>query len=186
MLWCLQSRFSSIWHTVSEVMSFEYFQDDRYGGHLVYQNEMILAILILHVAPMPSTRFSLNLTLGSGADVLSRCSSWPPRQPTWIAKRNMFSNSESLYTPMLPIKFRYNPTYGLGGDVILRISKWPPWQPSWTLEQNEFSNSESLCLSNASHQVSTQSDLRFGRRCRLKIFKMADMAAILDVGKEQF
>ena len=32
-----------------------------------------------------------------------------------------------------------------------------------------FCNSESLCHCDASHQVSAQLDLRFGRRCRLKI-----------------
>ena len=35
----------------------------------------------------------------------------------------------------------------------------------------------------ASHQVSVQRDLLFGRRCDLKNFKMA---AILDIGKEGF
>ena len=35
-------------------------------------------------------------------------------------------------------------------------------------------------------QVSAQSNLRFGRRCHLKIFKMADMVAILDIGTELF
>ena len=49
-----------------------------------------------------------------------------------------------------------------------------------------FSNSEFLCRSNASHQVSAQSDIWFGKRCCLKIFKMADMEAILDIGKEGF
>ena len=45
--------------------------------------------------------------------------------------------------------------------------------------RNDFSNSESLCHCDASHQVSAQSDLRFGRRCQfgrrccLKNFKMA-------------
>ena len=33
---------------------------------------MILAILNLPVAPMPPTKLGLNLTLGSGADVVSR------------------------------------------------------------------------------------------------------------------
>ena len=46
----------------------------------------------------------------------------------------------------------------------------------------QFSNSESPCHSDASHQVSAQSDLPFGRRCGLKNFKMA----ILDIGTEQF
>ena len=47
-----------------------------------------------------------------------------------------------------------------------------PWQPSWISEPNDFCNSEPLCCSNASHQVSAQSDLWFGRRCGFKI-KMA-------------
>ena len=51
--------------------------------------------------------------------------------------------------------------------------------PKW----NDFSNPESLCPSDASHQVSAQSDLWFGRRCPLKNFKMA---AIVDTGTEQF
>ena len=48
---------------------------------------------------------------------------------------------------------------------------------AWISEWNVFSNSESLCRSNASHQVSAQSDLRFGMRCRLKNFKIAAVAA---------
>ena len=56
--------------------------------------------------------------------------------------------------------------------------------PSWISEWNYFSNSESLCCSDASHQASAQSSLQFGRRCCVKIFKMADMAAILDIGTE--
>ena len=46
---------------VWEEMSFEGFQDGRHGGHLGYQNGMILSILSLHVAPMPPTKFGLNL-----------------------------------------------------------------------------------------------------------------------------
>ena len=89
-------------------------------------------------------------------------------------------------TVMLPIKFWLNLTYGFGGDVIRRISRWHPWWPSWISERYNFSNSESLCSSNASHQVLAQSHLQFGRRCRLKYFKMAAMVAILDMGTERF
>ena len=53
------------------------------------------------------------------------------------------------------------------------------------MERNDFSNSESLSHSEASHQVSAHSDLWFGRSC-LKNFKMATMAAILDIGTEWF
>ena len=52
-------------------------------------------------------------------------------------------------------------------------------------EQNNFSNSEPLSHSDASHQASAQFDLRFGR-CHLKHFKMANVAAILDIGMEPF
>ena len=55
------------------------------------------------------------------------------------------------------------------------------WRLSWLSEWNYFSNSESLCHCDASHQVLAQSDLWFGRRCRLKNFKMATTAAILDI-----
>ena len=39
------------------------------------------------------------------------------------------------------------------------------------LERNNFYNSKSLGRSDASHQVLAQSNLRFGRRCRLKNFR---------------
>ena len=85
--------------------------------------------------------------------------------------------------PISPIKFGLNPTYHLGGDIAGRFSIWSLWM-SWISERNDFSNSESLCLSNAFHQISAQSNLRFGRRCRLNNFKMAPVAAILDIGME--
>ena len=47
-------------------MSVEEFQD----GHHGYRNGTILAILNLHVAPMPLIRFWLNLTYGFGGDIL--------------------------------------------------------------------------------------------------------------------
>ena len=50
-------------------MSFEEFQYGRHGGHLGYWNKTILAILNLHVATMPPTKFQLNPTYGSGGDV---------------------------------------------------------------------------------------------------------------------
>ena len=53
------------------------------------------------------------------------------------------------------------------------ISSWPRWQPFWISERNDFSNFESLCHCDASHEVSAQSDLGFGKRCRLKNFKKA-------------
>ena len=43
-----------------------------------------------------------------------------------------------------------------------------------------------LCHYDTSHQFLAQSNLRSGRRCRLKNFKMATMAAILDIRTEHF
>ena len=129
-LQCLLSSFSSIKLMVWEGMSFKEFQDSHSGSHLGYMIETIIAVLNLHVSPMP------------------------------------------------PTKFRLNPPYHLGADADWRFSKWPPW--------HDFSSSEFLCHSNASHQVSAQIDLRFERRCGLKNFEIATMAAILDIGKEWF
>ena len=43
----------------SAEMPFEEFQDGRYGDHLEYWNETILAIINLHAAPMPQIKFQL-------------------------------------------------------------------------------------------------------------------------------
>ena len=51
---------------VWEVMSFVASQDGHHGGHLGYRMGTILAILNLHVATMPPTKFQLNPTYGSG------------------------------------------------------------------------------------------------------------------------
>ena len=64
-------------------MWFEDFQDGCHGGHLGYQNETISAILNLHVAPMPFTKFPLYQTYCLGADNNWRISRWP-WWPSWI------------------------------------------------------------------------------------------------------
>ena len=135
-LWCFPSGFRSIQLTVWEKM-FEEFQDSRHGGHLVYSNGMILAILAL-------------------------CRS--------DASHQVFAQSDLRFERRWP----------------WRISRWLPLGSSWISEQNNFINSESLCHSDASHQVSAQSDLWFGRSCHLKHFKMATIAAILDIRREWF
>ena len=64
-------------------MWFEGFQDGCHGGHLGYQNGTILAILNLHVAHMPSTKFLLHLTYSSRADNNWRLSRWRPWHHHW-------------------------------------------------------------------------------------------------------
>ena len=179
-------------------------------SHLRNRNRTILAILNLYNSPKPPIKFQHYLTYCLGLDVIWRISRWPPWRPFWMLKRNDFSVSESLCHcdashqvlaqsnlqfgrrcrlknfKMAAIKFQLYLTYCLGLDVIWRISRWPPWRPFWMLKRNDFSVSGSLCHCDASHQVLAQSNLQFGRRCRLKNFKIAAMAAILDIGTEQF
>ena len=45
-----------------------------------------LAILNLHVTPMPPIKFWLNLTYCLGADVIYRFSRWLPWRPSWISE----------------------------------------------------------------------------------------------------
>ena len=164
---------------------------------------------------MSPIKFRLNPTYGLGGDVVWRISRWPPSErnhfskpnspcspnasyqvrvqsnlrfgwrPSWISEWNVLAILNFYIASMPLIKFWLNPTYSLGGDVVWRISRWPLWWPFLILEQKDFSNSESLCRFNASHQVSAQSDLRFGRRCSLTNFKMAAMAATLDIETER-
>ena len=136
---------------------------------------MLLTILNLRVAPMSSTMFGLSLTEGSGADVISRFSRWPPKRPSCIAKRNDFRNSESLCPSDASHQVSAQSNLRFGRSGRLKNFKMFAMRPSWISERNDFSNSESLCHCDASHQVSAQFcfDLWFGRRCRLKNFKMA-------------
>ena len=164
-------------------MSFEEFQD----GHLWCGNRTNLAALNLHVSPMPPTKFQLIIQI-----TLREQMSFQDFPAGHHGSHFRYWNGMNLailnlhVTPMPPTMFGLNPAYHSGVDVVWRFSRWPPWRSSWILEQNSFSNSESPCYSDASHQVSAPSDLQFGRRCCLKIFKMTDMAAILDIGTEPF
>ena len=214
-LQCLQSSFGSIVLMVWEEMSFEEFQDGRRDGHLGYRNGTILTILNLYVTVMPPIKFrSIRLRFGRRCRwIISR---WPPcslcrydashpvsvQSDFWSGRRCSLKGFQDscrcghlryrngtilailnlFVAPMPPTKFRISPTYDLR-DVVWR---GPRWRQSWISERNNFSNFESLCRSDASHQVSAQSDLRFWRKCRLKNFKMTAMVAILDIGRERF
>ena len=68
-----------------------------------------------------------------------------------------------------------------GADVISRFCV-----AILDIGMKRFSNSKSPCHPNASHQVWAQSDLPFRSRRGLKIFQMATMEAILDIGTERF
>ena len=129
---------------------------------------------------MPPTKFQLNLTYDSRADVVSRFSSWPP---SWILEWNQFSNSKSSMSPQC-FQGWVQSDLPFGSRHGLKIFKMATMGAILDIRTSDLSNSESLCCSDASHQVSAQSNLQFGRRCCLKIFKTADMVVILDIRME--
>ena len=77
-------------------LTIENLQQCCCAGHHGYRNKMFLAILNLHVTPMPPTKFWLNLIYHQGADEVWRFSRWPSWGPSQISDQNNFSNSESL------------------------------------------------------------------------------------------
>ena len=90
----------------------------------------ILAILKLHVALMPSTKFWLNLTYYMGADVVWRVSRWPPWWPSCISEGPILAILNLHVSPMPPTKFRLNPTLGSEADVAWRFLRhlgYPNW-----------------------------------------------------------
>ena len=84
------------WRKAPGELTTEYLQDGCCGGHRGYRNKMLLAILNLHVTPMPPIKFWLSLTYHSGADVVWRISRWQTWGLSQISDQNYFSNSESL------------------------------------------------------------------------------------------
>ena len=160
-------------------MSFEDFQDGQHGGHLGYQNGMLLAILNLHMAPMPPTKFGLNLTKVQEKNVGSRFSRWPPRQPSWIMEGlKQFWISMSLW--------HFPSSFGSMQHTVWEMS-FEEFQDGWHGGNLGYGKGTILAILNlhVTHQISALPDLWFGR-CHLKNFKMAVLATILDIGTERF
>ena len=76
-------------------------------------------------------------------------------------------------------KCHVNIFYFLALAAILFI-KAEPLRPSWIFDPHNFSLFQSRNHPVVKEQVSAQSDLRFEKRCRKLIFKMAAVVAILD------
>ena len=74
-----------------------WFKDGHCGRHLGFQNRKILAILNLHLAPMPSIKFQINLTFGLGGDVVWRVYNFYPKNASywyhqwWLYRLNHWS-----------------------------------------------------------------------------------------------
>ena len=153
------------------------------GHSLGYLNGTILAILNFHVSTVPHKKFPLNLTYSSEADVIWKFSTLSPWRPSWILEPNNFSNSECPCALIPLTMFLLKLIYSLARNVVWRISRWPLWRPSWI-----YRNITILATLNL--HVTPMPPTKFGlnqtylfeSRCGLKSFKMATVAAILDIG----
>ena len=103
-------------------------------------------------------------------------------RPSWISEQNGFSNSESLYLSDASYQIRLNTSYGLGADMVeeFQDGRHLGYRNKTVLAILN------LCRADASYKISAQSNLRFGRRCVLKNFKMAAEVAIFDIRTERF
>ena len=172
---CLLPNLGSIQLPVLDQTWFEDFQDDHRIGHLGYRQN-------LYVAPMPPIEFQLNPTYCLGGDFVWRFSRWPTWLPSWISKQNDFSNSKSPCAPNASLQVSAQSDLGFEADGF-KIFKMATQAASWIANGIILAI---LCCSDASHQVSAQFNLRFRRKRCLKNFKMAVMAAVLDIRMEQF
>ena len=170
----LPSGFGSNRPMVWEEMLFEEFRDGRILERNNFSNsESLCRSDTSHQVSAQSEKVQESMFFEEFRD--GRCGGHVGHQ-----NRTILAILDFYVAPIPPIKFQLNPTCGLGGDVVWKFSR------SWISERNDFSTSESLCPSNASHQVSVQSKLRFVRRCPLENFKRATIAAILYSGTERF
>ena len=113
------------------------------GGHLGYRNGAILAVLNLHVAPVPPTKFQLKPTY----DMAGCCFNNFKMAAIYLGYLNRAILAILILhvAPISHIKFGLIQTQRSGADVVSRFSRWPPWWLSWISERSDFSNSESLC-----------------------------------------
>ena len=87
---------------------------------------------------------------------------------------------------MLPTKFQVKWPFGSGEDAKIKFLRWRLLRPSWIINQKDSSYFLSTRHPDASYKVSSQLAFRFRRRREKQIFKMAAMAAILDIQLELF
>ena len=96
------------------------------------------------------------------------------------------TNFNLLVAPMLHTKFQLNPISGSGEEVENRFSRRPPWWPCWISNRHHLFILKSTSCPDAPNQISGQSDKWFGKGNKKLIFKMAAMAAILDIESAPF
>ena len=151
-------------------MRFEDFQDGNLGGYLRYRNRTLLAILNFYVPLMPPIKFGLNPHNHYGRMPFEEFQDGCHGHHLGCENRTYLIILNLHVSPMPSNKFQLARTYGSRADVVSRFSRWPLgyWKGFAILNLH-------VMYPNASHQVWPQSDLPFGSRRGLKIFKMATM-----------
>ena len=154
------------------------FQD---GGHLGFLIRRILTIFDLQVIPMLPTKFQVSWPFGSG-DATNRFQDGNHGSSLGFLTGTILTIFDLQVSLMLPTKFQVSWPFGSGEEVKNRLSRWR--QQS---NRNNFSYFFLFTsLPHASYQVSSQLTLRFRRRSKKQIFKMAAMAVILDFQSKRF
>ena len=82
---------------------------------------------------------------------------------------------------MLSTKFRVNWPFGSGEEAQNRFPRQRPWRSAWISDWKDYSYFFSTSHPDASYQISSQLAFLFNRRKEKQIFKMATMAAVLDI-----
>ena len=89
-----------------------------------------LAILNLHVTPIPPIKFRLNLTYCLGQRWLKDFQDGCHGGHLGYQNRTILAILNLHAAPMLSTKFPLHPTYGSGGNNNWKLSRWLPWGPS--------------------------------------------------------
>ena len=115
----------------------------------------------------------------------NRFSRWRSWRPSRIFYQNGFNYFYLQVTPMRPTKFQVNWPFGSGEEAKYILLRWWPRWPSLVSDHKLSSFFRSTNHPDAPYQGSSQLAFQLRRRREKQIFKMATMAAILDVRPEK-
>ena len=184
--WCLPSSFPSIQLTVREQVTNEDLQDSRrrccskiFKKSDNFSNSESLCRFDA------SNQVLTQSDLCLGGDVVWRISRWQLWRPSWISELKDFSNTESLCLCDASHQVLVQ------SNTVWEEMSLEEFQDRVHGSHLRYRNGTTLAILNLYvAQIPPimfwQSHLLFGRWCRLKYFKMAAMAAILDMGTERF
>ena len=176
------------WSKAPGEVTNEDLQDGCRGGHLRYRNKMLLFSFCNYESPCrpkASHQVKAQFDLPFGRRLVWRFSRWPLWCHLGYWNRTILAILNQCVAPLPPIKFRLNTTYGLGGYVF------EEFQDDCCEGHLGYQNGTIIAILNL--YVSPLPPIKFklnttpfGSRCHFHIFKMAIMAATLDIRTEGF